>query len=284
MSLGTAPRALPGRPAPLADRLGRAWAVVGATAGLLLWVVLLAPLVALLAHLQAGPLGRDLTRAHDLAPLGTSVLASLLALGALVVLGLPLAWVLARHRGRLARTLEAGLLVPLAMPPLVIGLLLVFLVGPESTIGHLLGSIGASATNTFLALVIAELYEAGPYFVLGAAGALAGVDVRMEEEARLLGHRPFAAWRRVTLPLAAPGLASALAIGWARAIGAFGAVIVVAYHPYGLPMRIWVSLEEHGLAGALPFALILLLLTLPFPLLAYAWSSRAQLRRLGAPA
>lgn len=269
---------------PRSDQLGRAWTAVGATAGVLLWVVLLAPLVALVAHLQAGPLATDLTHAHDLAPLAVSLLASALALGALVVLGLPLAWYLARHRSRPARFLEAGLLVPLAMPPLVIGLLLVFLFGPDSVLGHLLASLGASATNTFLALVIAELYEAGPYFVLGATAAFAGVDVRLEHEARLLGHRPFDTWRRVTLPLAAPGLASAFAIGWARAIGAFGAVIVVAYHPYGLPMRIWVSLEEHGLAGALPFALILLLLTLPLPLLAYAWSSRAQLRRLGPSA
>lgn len=269
---------------PFAERLGRAWATLGMVAGLLLWVVLLAPLVALVTHLQAKPLATDLTHAHDLAPLGVSLLASTIALATLVVLGLPLAWYLARHRSRLARSLEAGLLVPLAMPPLVIGLLLVFLVGPESTIGHLLASLGQSATNTTTALVIAELYEAGPYFVLGASAAFAGVDARLEEEARLLGRRPLDAWRRVTLPLAAPGLASAFAIGWARAMGAFGAVIVIAYHPYGLPMRIWVSLEERGLAGALPFALILLLLTLPFPLLAYAWGSRAQLRRLGPPA
>jgi molybdate/tungstate transport system permease protein len=109
--------------------------------------------------------------------------------------------------------------------------------------------------------------------------AFSGVDPRLEQQAALLGDRPWRVLRRVTLPLAAPGLAMALAIAWARAMGAFGAVVIIAYHPYGLPLQIWVTLQETGLASALPFALVLLVVALPLPLAAYIWSARAQARR-----
>jgi molybdate/tungstate transport system permease protein len=172
-------------------------------------------------------------------------------------------------------------LCSLLLPPLVIGLLLIYLVGPFTPIGQFLATLHQSATNTFLALVIAQVYESAPYYVLGAQAAFSGVDPRMEQQAALLGDRPHRVLRRVTLPLAAPGLGMALAIAWARAMGAFGAVIIVAYHPYGLPLQIWTTLQETGLASALPVALVLLVVALPLPLAAYVWSARAQSRRRG---
>jgi molybdate/tungstate transport system permease protein len=209
-------------------------------------------------------------------PLWTSLEASLLALVIIVALGTPLAWLLARGRLPAQRVFEVGLLIPLLMPPLVIGLLLIYLLGPSTTIGELLGHVHLSATNTFFALVIAEIYEAAPYYILGSQAALASVDPELEENAALLGDRGARVFRRVTLPLAAPGLAMALAIGWARAMGAFGAVVIIAYHPYGLPMATWVTLQEQGLDAALPYAVVLIAAALPLPLLAYLWSARAR--------
>ena len=211
-----------------------------------------------------------------LTPLVVSLESAAVSLAVLVVAGSPLAYLLAHHRLPLPRLWEAGLLVTLMMPPLVIGLLLVFLVGPHTAIGQWMAHLHLSATNTFLALVIAEIYEAAPYYVLGAQSAFAAVDPRLEEQAAMLGDRPRRVWRRVTLPLAAPGLAMSLATAWARAIGAFGAVIIIAYHPFGLPMMIWTTLQESGLAAALPFALVLLLVALPLPLAAYGWSAHAR--------
>jgi molybdate/tungstate transport system permease protein len=230
----------------------------------------------LLAHLSYGATRRALAAPGALAPLVTSLEASAVALGALVVVGTPLAWLMARRRLPLPGLFEAGVLVPLLMPPLVIGLLLVFMVGPATPAGEALAHLHLSASNTFFALVVAEIYESAPYYILGAQSAFLAVDPRLEEMAGLLGDPPARAFRRVTVPLAAPGLAMSLAVAWARAMGAFGAVIVIAYHPYGLPMQIWVSLEESGLASALPFALLLLVVALPLPLLAYLWSARAR--------
>jgi molybdate/tungstate transport system permease protein len=189
-------------------------------------------------------------------------------LAVLLLLGTPLARALARGRLPFPRVWEAGVLCSLLLPPLVIGLLLIFMIGPYTPIGELLGHLHLSTTNTFLALVVAEVYESAPYYVLGA-------------QAELLGDRPRRVFRRVTLPLAAPGLAMALAVAWARAMGAFGAVIIIAYNPYGLPLQIYTTLQETGLATALPFALVLLVVALPLPLAAYTWSARARGRRRG---
>ncbi len=247
----------------------------------IIWLALLGPVIALLTHLSLGSIRSSLTAPGALEPLVVSLESGLVTLGVLVLLGTPLAWMLARGRLPFPRVWEAGVLCSLLLPPLVIGLLLIFLVGPYTTIGQWLATLHLSATNTFLALVIAEVYESAPYYILGAQAAFSGVDPRMEQQAALLGDRPRRVLRRVTLPLAAPGLAMALAIAWARAMGAFGAVIIIAYHPYGLPLQIWVTLQATGLASALPFALVLLVVALPLPLAAYIWSARAQRRRRG---
>lgn len=242
------------------------------------WVALLGPVIALLAHLSPRDISTSLSAPGALGPLVVSLEASALALGVLVVVGTPLAYLLAHQRLPAPRLWEAGLLVSLLLPPLVIGLLLVFMVGPTTPTADVLSKIHLSATNTFFALVVAELYEAAPYYVLGAQAAFSAVDPRLEQQAGLLGDPPHRVVRRVSLPLATPGLAMALATGWARAMGAFGAVIIIAYHPYGLPMQIWVTLNETGLASALPFALVLLVVALPLPLVAYGWSARARAR------
>ncbi|MCK4175991.1 ABC transporter permease subunit [Aciditerrimonas ferrireducens] len=271
LALGERAGHRPGGPA-----LWRLAGLVGLGGCLLVWLVLLGPLGALLAHLRPSVVGRALSAPGALGPLVTSLEASALALALLVVLGTPLAWAMARDRLPAPRIIEAGVLVPLLMPPLVIGLLLVFLAGPATPVGRALGLVHLSASDTFFALVLAELYEAGPYYVLGVAAAVRSVDPELEAQAALLGDPWPRVARRVTLPLAAPGVASTLAVAWARAIGAFGAVIIVAYHPYGLPMQIWVTLEEQGLPAALPFALVLLVVALPLPLLGLLWAARTQ--------
>jgi molybdate/tungstate transport system permease protein len=246
-----------------------------------IWIALLGPVITLFTHLSGSAIASSLTAPGALQPLVVSLESGLVTLAVLGLVCTPLAWKLARGTLPFPRIWEAGVLCSLLLPPLVIGLLLVFMVGPYSAIGGLIGHLNLSAINTFLALVIAEVYESAPYYVLGAMAAFSAVDPRLEQQAALLGDRPSRVFGRVTLPLAAPGLAMAMAVAWARAMGAFGAVVVIAYHPYGLPLQIWTTLQETGLPSALPYALVLLLVALPLPLAAYIWSARAQRRRRG---
>jgi len=265
-------------PAALRGSGVRAGTVVALVGALVVWVALLGPLIALGAHLSWAAVVSSLRQPGAFQPLVTSVEASLLALAVVLLLGTPLAYLMARGRLPFPRLWEVGVILPLLTPPLVIGLLLVFMVGPATPIGAALGHLDLSASDTFLALVVAEVYESVPYYVLGASAAFATVDPELEQAAAILGDGKWRTWRRVTAPLAAPGLATALAVTWARAMGAFGAVLIIAYHPFGLPMQIWVTLQETGLSSALPFALVLLVVALPLPVGAYLWSAHARRR------
>ena len=263
---------------PRVRSISAALSLVGA---LVIWVALLGPVITLVTRMSPGDIWTALTGPGDLDPLLTSVESGGVTLAVLICWCTPLAWMMARDRLPFPRIWEAGVLCALLLPPLVIGLLLVFMVGPYTWIGSILDWLHQSATNTFLALVIAEVYESAPYYVLGAQAAFSGVDTSLEQQAGLLGDRPFTVFRRITLPLAAPGLAMSLAVAWARAIGAFGAVVIIAYHPFGIPMQIFTTLQETGLFTALPYALVLLVVALPLPLAAYVWSARAERRRRG---
>lgn len=263
---------------------GRVPAVAAILVAAVVWVVLLGPLGVLISQVSPHSIRANLGPPGALDPLWTSLEASAIALTAMVLLGTPLAYLIARHRlGALTRVLEAGVILPLLMPPLVIGLLLIFLIGQAGPVGRVVSGVDPNVfgINTFFALVVAEFYEAAPYYIISAAGALASVDIRLEQDAQLLGDRPLRAFRRITLPLASPGLASGIAIAWARAMGAFGAVLIVAYYPAGLPIDIDQTFIANGLAAALPFALLLIIAALPLPLVALLWSARARGRGRG---
>jgi molybdate/tungstate transport system permease protein len=255
--------------------------LVSVAGALVIWTALLGPVIALLTHLSGHAIASSLTAPGAFAPLLVSVESGAVTLAVLIVFCTPLARILARGTLPFPRVWEAGVLASMLLPPLVIGLLLIFLVGPYTPVGELLAHLHQSTTNTFLALVVAEVYESAPYYVLGAQAAFASVDPRLEQQAGLLGDRPGRVLRRVTLPLAMPGLVMSLSVAWARAMGAFGAVIIIAYHPYGIPLQIWTTLQETGLPSALPFALVLLVVALPLPLAAYIWSARAGRRLRG---
>ncbi len=214
-------------------------------------------------------------------PLVVSVTSGAVTLGVLLVVTTPLAWMMARDRLPFPRVWEAGVLCSLLLPPLVIGLLLIFMVGPYTAIGQLLGRVHLSATNTFLALVIAEVYESAPYYVLAAQAAFRGVDQGLEQQAGLLGDRPWTCFPAGDAASGHARVGHCSGGGLGRAMGAFGAVIIIAYHPFGIPLQIYTTLQETGLASALPFALVLLVVALPLPLVAYAWSAHAGRRLRG---
>jgi molybdate/tungstate transport system permease protein len=194
--------------------------------------------------------------------------AATLSLGLVVLLGTPLAYLLARRRFPGKILVEGLVVLPLVTPPLVMGLLLVFVYGPYAFLGEVLGRVGVGFTDVFPGLVLAETYVAFPYYVLAARAAFLGVSARLEEVSWLLGRTPGQTFRRITLPLARGGLLAGAAMAWARAIGEFGATVILAYHPYGLPLKIWVDLNDLGLPQALPLAAILLLVAAPLPLAA----------------
>lgn len=239
-------------------------------AGWLTTAFLILPFVALLLHISWSDVW-SVWAASGGSPLVTSLWSTAMSMVSIIVFGTPLGWFLGRGKSGVWKWVEVLLLIPLLMPPLVIGLLLVYFYGPYGGMGHLLSQLGLSATNTVLAVVLAQLYESIPYYVFAAQASFRQIDEKHERVSLSLGVSPWRTMVRVIFPLARPGLIVGFAMAFARAIGAFGAVIVVAYYPNTLPVSIWVALEEQGLPSALPLALLLLVVALPMPLAAVLW-------------
>lgn len=231
---------------------------------------LLLPVAALAMH--AGAVGAGANFASDAGGfLSASLETTACSMAVILFFGTIAGYMLARRKGALWRALEFLLLIPLLLPPLVIGLLLMYVYGPYSLLGQWLSYFRLSATNTLLAVVIAQIYEAMPYYLFAAQGAFLQVDEALEHTSQSLGRPPLQTFFRITLPLSAPGLTAGFAMAFARSIGAFGAVIVVAYYPHTLPVATWIALEEQGLPAALTLAAIFLLAALPLPMILLLW-------------
>lgn len=181
--------------------------------------------------------------------LWVSVQAATTATALLAVTGIPLAWLLVRGRPRWTRPLGVAIQLPLALPPLLAGLVVLFVVGPATPLGRL---TGGRLTDDLTGVVLAEAFVAAPFLVVTARSAFAAIDPAVDEVARTLG---LGAWRRfatVAVPGAAAGIRAGLVLAWLRAFGEFGATIVLAYHPYSLPVYAFVAFSGSGLAPTLP--------------------------------
>jgi molybdate/tungstate transport system permease protein len=232
------------------------WRSLAALLGGLLLVLYLVPLVALLVAVSPSVLLAGLTDPTVTAAATTSVLAALSSTALAGLFGIPLAYWLARTESRLGRVALVVVVLPLVLPPVVSGMLLVGVVGR----GGLLGGVGL--TRSFGAVVLAQTFVASPLVVITARTAFTGVDAELRETARVLGCPPATAFRRVALPLAWPGVIAGLALGFARAMGEFGATMLLAYYPRTLPVQVWVSFTTGGTDAAFPVAVVLLVVSL----------------------
>lgn len=195
-----------------------------------------------------------------------SLCYSVLALILIIALGTPLAWWLARHRVHGLWLIDALLLLALLTPPLAMGLLLASMYGPYGAAGSLLERAGLVLTNSGPAFVMAQFYSALPYYVIAARAAFESVPRELEQIALTLGHSPWRSFLRISLPLARLGLAAAVALAWVRALGEFGAVLIVAYYPQGIPVKLWVNLQNVGLSAVYPLLWVFFLIAMPLPL------------------
>ncbi len=183
-----------------------------------------------------------------LVSIASATLASLLvALG-----GIPLGYLLARRPGRGMALLGFVVQLPLALPPLASGILLLFLLGFASPLGRL---TGGALTDSFAGIVLAEAFVGAPFLIVASRSAFAAVDPALEDVAATLGHRPSSVFRRVSLALSLRGIRAGLLLTWLRAFGEFGATVMVAYHPYSLPVYTFVAFGSEGLPAMLPILL-----------------------------
>ena len=226
---------------------------------------LLLPLVALLARTPWTDLPRLLADTDALVALRLSLLSATAATAVSLVLGVPLAWVLARSSFPGQGLLRALVTVPLVLPPVVGGVALLFALGRRGLVGRQLEAwTGITLPFTTAGVVVATTFVALPFLVVTVEGALRSRGTALEEAATTLGSRPFATFRRVTLPAVAPSLLAGSVLCWARALGEFGATITFAGNLPGvtqtMPLAVYQAIERDPDA-AVALSLVLLLVS-----------------------
>ncbi len=220
------------------------------------------PLVGLVQQVPWGHLWSDLRRPEATAALRLSIVCSVWATLLAVVLGVPMAWVLARVPFPGRSVVRALMLLPMVVPPVVGGVGLFYAFGRDGLLGSSLHDwFGIQLTFSTAGAVMAETFVAMPFLIITVEAALRSMDRRYEEAATTLGARRWTVFRRVTVPLIRPGLLAGAALAWARALGEFGATITFAGNIQGrtrtTPLAIYLLLEtEPGIAIGLSVVLL----------------------------
>jgi molybdate transport system permease protein len=243
---------------PLTPRT-RGWLLPAASAPLLIFLSL--PLLALLLRIDLRRLWDSLNSPFVLQALTLSLTTGTIASLLTVLLGTPLALLLARRQFRGRSLVDTLIDLPMVLPPAVAGIALLLVFGRRGLLGPGLEAVGLSVVFTPLAVVLAQLFVASPYYVKSAAAGFAEIDRELEQAAALDGATNFGVFRYVTAALAWPALVGGAVMTWARAIGEFGATIIFAGNFPGrtqtMPLAIYLGFERDlNLAVALAFVLM----------------------------
>ena len=234
------------------------WVLAGAGAGALF---LLLPLAAVAAEVNWAEFIPLVTSDSSLAALSLSLRTAAASTLLCILLGVPLALVLARVRFPGKRLVRSLVLLPLVLPPVVGGIALLYTFGRQGLLGGVLEFFGIQVAFSTAAVVLAQTFVALPFLVLTLEGTLRTAGTRYEAVAATLGARPWTVLRRVTVPLVLPGLASGAVLSFARCLGEFGATLAFAGSLQGvtrtLPLEIYLQREaDADAAVALSLVLV----------------------------
>jgi molybdate transport system permease protein len=239
---------------------GRPVVVLGAIASLLLGL----PIAALLARaVTDGSIVAALQLGVVVEALALSLATTAVSLLLTVLVGTPLAFLLARRRFRGQVLLETVIDLPIVLPPSVAGLALLLVFGRRGLLGSTFELFGITIAFTTVAVVLAQLFVAAPFFIRSARTGFASVDRDLEDAARVDGASERQVFRTITVPLASVALAAGLVMSWARALGEFGATIMFAGNVQGrtqtLPLVVYSEFQAGDLDTSVAAAAILVL-------------------------
>ncbi|MBM9462768.1 molybdate ABC transporter permease subunit [Aeromicrobium sp. YIM 150415] len=235
-----------------------AWVYVPAVAGA---AFVLLPLLALMARVDWSQFISLITSESSVAALRLSLITASISTVACLVLGVPMAIVLARTRFAGQSVLRSLVLLPMVLPPVVGGIALLYTFGRRGLLGEHLEVLGIQIAFSTAAVVLAQTFVSLPFLVVSLEGTLRTAGQRYDIVAATLGAKPTTVLRRVTLPLVLPGLASGAILAFARALGEFGATITFAGSLQGvtrtLPLEIYLQREvDPDAAVALSLVLV----------------------------
>lgn len=225
---------------------------------------LIVPLLALILRISPAQLLANLTNRTVIQAVNLSIITTTISVSLTLLAGTPLAYLLARRRFRGRTALDTLIDLPMVLPPSVAGIALLVAFGRRGLVGQYLASIGIEVAFTQVAVVLAQVFVAAPFFIKAAAAGFQSVDQELEQAAALDGANAFQVVRYVTIPLAWTSLFGGAMMTWARALGEFGATIIFAGNFPGrtqtMPLAIYQGFERE-LSVALTLSIILLVIS-----------------------
>lgn len=237
------------------------WRWVLVAAGMPLLALMLLPIIAIMLRTPPSLLLRYIGDSTIVQAVGLSLSTSLVSLVVVVVLGTPLAYILARWRFRGRRVFEVLIDLPTVLPPAVAGLALLMAFGRRGLLGGVLTFFDVQIAFTQLAVIIAQVFVSASLYVKACTVSLGAINVEVEQAAAIDGARSLQVFRYITMPLAWRGIVGGAALAWARSLGEFGATIIFAGNYPGrtqtMPLMVYLSFEL-DMSVALTLAAILL--------------------------
>ena len=233
-----------------------------AGAGALLVLFVIGPLLRLLLLASPQTLGDALRDTELRDSIILTVLTATIATLIGALLGIPLAYLLARRAFPGRRVVQGLIDLPVVIPHPVAGIALLLFLGRRSPVGGALAQLGLEFVSHVPGIIAAMLFVSAPILVSGAREAFRAVDPQLERVARTLGDNAWTAFRRVTFPLAGRGILAGSILAWARSVSEFGSIVILTYNPKVASIYIFDRFTAFGLQAAVPAAVILLLVAL----------------------
>ena len=236
--------------------------VLFSLAGSLLVLFVILPLVSTILSTTPAAFLNSFGDPEVLHSIGLTFGAAAIATALAMLTGVPLAYLLARHRFRGKRLLEAIINIPVVIPHTAAGVALLLVFGRRGLIGQWVAPLGITFTDNLGGIVVAMLFVSLPFLVNLSREAFGMVDEELERVAFTDGASQWQAFWHITIPLAWRGVLGGAVMMWARGISEFGAVVILAYHPKIVPVLVYERFEGFGLNAAQPIALLLILVAL----------------------
>lgn len=245
----------------------------------ILYVVM--PLIHLISTTSTTQVVSILRDGEFLRALSVTLLSATISTCLSILCGLPAAFFLSRGKFFGKSLLEALLLFPLVLPPIVGGIGLLAWLGPYSTIGGFFSGHGLTLSNSVLGVVLAQLYITSPFVIISAKSGFDEIPSEYYEAVQIAGGGIWDLFWHISLPLSLRSVAAGAALTFARAFGEFGATMMMAYHPYTVPVDIWVQFSSGGLGSITPIAAFIVVVGLIIMLIGgiIRWIYRRKRRR-----
>lgn len=228
--------------------------------GLLIILFILIPLFKMVFLSDKEALWQSFLDTTTMKSILLTVYSALIATVIGFILGVPLAYILARYEFPLKGTLEGLIDLPIVVPHSAAGIALLFVFGRNFLVGKWFDSIGVQFVDSLAGIVVAMLFVSVPFLINSAKEGFRKVDVRLEKAARTLGASHWQTFSRITFPLARRSILVGNLMMWARGMSEFGAVIILTYHPMVAPILVYERFQTYGLDQAIPVAAIMVII------------------------